>query len=154
MRYYYKLVQHFLCSNSRHGTHSPFVYRLAEKVIYSKSSSSSCSTLSKAASLMSDIASFYGMPIIEAQTKVKGEGIFKVAIDSLRMEQLYALQKDYFMVLVTGIYTTRQAEKKWQQIVADKATIVTIDLFHFGIVCYRREQPKEHFRLRFPYWKY
>src|SRR5690606_3315200 len=34
MRYYWDLIQHFFVSNSRHGTHSPFVYGLASRVIY------------------------------------------------------------------------------------------------------------------------
>src|SRR5690606_3191570 len=37
MRYYFDYIYHFLVSNSRHGTHSPFVYALTEKVIYNPS---------------------------------------------------------------------------------------------------------------------
>src|SRR5690606_3388187 len=41
MRYYFDYIYHFLVSNSRHGTHSPSVYALTEKVIYNPSYKSS-----------------------------------------------------------------------------------------------------------------
>src|SRR5690606_31069785 len=34
MRYLISYVWHYLVSHSRHGTHSPFVYALADQVIY------------------------------------------------------------------------------------------------------------------------
>src|SRR5690606_36745136 len=35
-RFYVDYLIHFVCSNSRHGTHSPFVYGLVDKVFYGK----------------------------------------------------------------------------------------------------------------------
>src|SRR5690606_16115486 len=34
LRFHFEYVRHFLMSHSRHGTHSPFVYRLVDEVIY------------------------------------------------------------------------------------------------------------------------
>lgn len=36
IRYWLNYTKHFLVSNGRHGTHSPFVYRLVDEVIYAE----------------------------------------------------------------------------------------------------------------------
>lgn len=153
MRYYWKLIRHFICSNSRHGTHSPFVYKLAEQVIYAKKEVKRNKFASKTNMLMSEIASFYMLPIVSTEEEGRG-GIFQDSISNQDIASVLQLQHKYFMLFLTDIHADNFCEKKWQQIIADKATIVTIDLFHVGIVCFRKEQPKEHFTLRFPYWKY
>jgi hypothetical protein len=38
--------------------------------------------------------------------------------------------------------------RAWEEIKADPRVRVTIDLFFIGIVMFRKEQVKEHFRLR------
>ena len=36
MQFYLKYLRHYLISHSRHGTHSPFVYKLVDEVLYRK----------------------------------------------------------------------------------------------------------------------
>lgn len=152
MIYWLKYLVHFFTSNSRHGTHSPFVYALADSCIYANRENSS-KTSSSYKALIDDILQFYNISLddTEADRSSKAQVIF---IESTPIDEILILQQQNFMLFVEGIHLNAANEKKWKSIYQSKETVVTIDLFHFGIVCYRTEQPKEHFKLRFPFWKY
>lgn len=47
------------------------------------------------------------------------------------------------------IYWSEEMKKAWQEIIADKDVHVSIDLFHLGLVFFKKGQRKEHFNLRF-----
>ncbi len=47
------------------------------------------------------------------------------------------------------IHWSADMERAWETIKAHPAVTVTIDLYRVGIVFFRREQPKQHFVLRF-----
>lgn len=47
------------------------------------------------------------------------------------------------------IHWSRDMERAWEAIKQHPRVTVTIDLFHYGLVFLRREQQKEHFRLRY-----
>ncbi|ULT27349.1 hypothetical protein KUH03_11725 [Sphingobacterium sp. E70] len=45
MNYHLKYWRHYFISHSRHGTHSPFVYKLVDEVIYQKDDRDTVSNL-------------------------------------------------------------------------------------------------------------
>jgi predicted O-methyltransferase YrrM len=47
------------------------------------------------------------------------------------------------------IYWSSEMTEAWQQIKRHPQVTLTIDLFYVGLVFFRKEQPKQHFRLRF-----
>ena len=47
------------------------------------------------------------------------------------------------------IYWSAEMTEAWQQIKAQPQVMITIDLFAIGLVFFRKEQPKQHFKLRF-----
>jgi predicted O-methyltransferase YrrM len=46
------------------------------------------------------------------------------------------------------IYWSRGMTEAWEFIKAHKAVTVSVDIFHFGFVFFRKEQTKEHFKIR------
>jgi hypothetical protein len=46
------------------------------------------------------------------------------------------------------IYWSEGMAAAWTEIKADPAVTVSIDLFHFGLVFFRKESPKENFVIR------
>lgn len=46
------------------------------------------------------------------------------------------------------IYWSKEMTEAWQQISKDNRVTVSIDTFYFGLVFFRKEQPKQHFRIR------
>lgn len=51
-------------------------------------------------------------------------------------------------VVFDDIYWSEGMAKAWNQIVEDKQVTISIDLFYFGLVFFRRENQKEHFKIR------
>jgi predicted O-methyltransferase YrrM len=47
------------------------------------------------------------------------------------------------------IYWSAEMAEAWRQIKAHPEVMLTIDLFYVGLVFFRKEQPKQHFKLRF-----
>ena len=141
MFYFLKKISHFLTSNSRHGTHSPFVYALADDLIYNNS-------IVRGKSLIDDIISYY---------ESKGHAYNSFLITDLNthtLEELLQLQESYFMVFLKDIHRRGSDERVWKGMQTHTDFVVLIDLFEFGIVCKRKEQPKENFKLRYPYLFY
>ena len=67
---------------------------------------------------------------------------------------------DYFNLLLKKCHThsvlvfddinwSQEMKQAWSSIKNHEAVTVTIDLFAFGIVFFRREQEKEHFKIRY-----
>ena len=52
------------------------------------------------------------------------------------------------MLLIKGMYNSKKAIKNWKQIKKMEQVRVTVDLFYCGIVFFRKEQAKEHFKIR------
>lgn len=47
-----------------------------------------------------------------------------------------------------AIYSHQEIEEAWLEIKNHKKVTVTVDIFHWGIVFFRKEQAKEHFKIR------
>lgn len=66
--------------------------------------------------------------------------------------EYYRLIKKYAhnetMFIFDDIHWSLEMEEAWKEIVADKEAHVTCDVFHFGLVFFRKEQVKQHFVLR------
>lgn len=151
MRYLWHLFYHFFSSNSRHGTHSPFVYRLANEVIYAASDNQSSG--SKQEKLLSDIGDYFEVGYSCSVSDVGMEKAFVVDDDMIDAEQLATLVRQFRYLVIPDIYKVYSRMECWKAICRDPRFIVCIDLFYYGLVFYRREQPKELFKLRFPYWR-
>lgn len=52
------------------------------------------------------------------------------------------------LMLLDAIYASRETQRLWNEIKADEKVTVTLDLFYCGIVFFRKEQAKEHFKVR------
>lgn len=158
MLYFLALVRHFLCSNSRHGTHSPFVYNIASDVIYSSELIRSKTIVSIRCEwkkkpnyfwLVEDILKYLGIDKLSDKGRVEAEAYWadlakdrvEDLIERVDHGQLLIIQEPYLDV------------RKWNKLIESESIVVSIDLFHFGIVLKRDEQHKENFKLRFPYWR-
>ncbi len=152
MRYLYDRVWHYLSSNSRHGTHSPFVYKLADEVIYKSPDKGQYINggMDKVDALILEISLYLGKEL----NLTYPEAIVQVDITEYTLEAILELYMNIPVLILKNIYTDNAAKQKWSALKADQTIVVTIDLFYFGIIIFRKEQPKENFKLRFPYAKY
>ena len=52
------------------------------------------------------------------------------------------------LFIFDDIYWSQEMTEAWQEIIAHPKVTVSIDTFWWGIIFFRKEQPKEHFRIR------
>ncbi|WP_367890065.1 O-methyltransferase [Polaribacter pectinis] len=60
---------------------------------------------------------------------------------------LGSIHNDSYFIF-DDIYWSKEMHEAWQEIKNNAAVKVTVDLFYFGIVFFRKEQEKEHFKIR------
>ena len=159
MRYYWDLIRHFFVSNSRHGTHSPFVYDLASHVIYNVSR-----LKIDTVTVSSDFNPTYRSLLLAILTHMdvkelgylgqlgQAEALF-ADLRSNTVDEIAQAVRQGKVIVVHEPFRTRKTKRIWQQLVQSTDIVVSINLFHFGILMYRKEQRKENFQLRYPFWK-
>lgn len=149
MRYLWRLLFHFISSNSRHGTHSPFVYRMADGVIYAKTKNASGGD--KPQILLYDLAAYFDVDYALSHLETGNDKALIIEDAMADIEQLTILQRQFKYLVIPGIYKDKRRKQLWESVCRDPRFIVCIDLFYYGLIFYRSEQPKELFKLRFPY---
>lgn len=152
MKYIWHLFFHFFSSNSRHGTHSPFVYKIANEVVYVRSKNAD-KAVSKPQALLCDLAAYFDVAYVHSGSVRGRDRSWVVEDDVVDVEQLAKLCPYFKYLVIPNIYADKARKQLWHVIVQDTRFIVCIDLFYYGLIFNRSEQPKELFKLRFPYWR-
>lgn len=153
MRYLLSYIYHFFISNSRHGTHSPFVYSLAEKVIYNPVYKSRQHVdypegfSPKYWNLLNKILSYWEVPNLNTDLKDSIAKAYWIEGPEHNFPELLNLVEQGKILIVHQPYQKAQ-KRLWKNLIADERVIVSINLFHFGIVLKRDGQRKEDFLLR------
>ncbi|GHE23609.1 hypothetical protein [Sphingobacterium griseoflavum] len=156
MGYYWALIKHFITANSRHGTHSPFVYRLAEQVVYAKKTSGVAAVAMPRhfpwgyRLLLQQILPFCGVSGLGTLHEGEDSAAIWVDLDDVSAERILHLVERGKILIV---HEPHKREAIWDTLTANELVVVSIDLFHFGMLMHRDGQRKDHFILRYPYWK-
>jgi hypothetical protein len=69
---------------------------------------------------------------------------FNTCLESIHNNSLFILN---------DIYGNREATATWTSLKKHSKVSVSVDLFYFGIIFFRREQAKEHFKVRVSLFK-
>ena len=52
------------------------------------------------------------------------------------------------VIVVAGIHRNRRTREWWQQLVNDSATVVTYDMYSYGLLFFDKERRKQHYTLK------
>lgn len=156
-------VSFYFASTNQHGVHSPFVYDYVTKCLYKKTKFKASVSLKI---LLKSISYFEYRTIRLVDKKVgikekikaicpdssftqnKADIIFS-SMDSLKFTELDPIHlQNNTLLLVDYIHTNRNNFKHWGELKKLDQVSVTIDLFYCGLVFFRKEQAKEHFKIR------
>lgn len=151
MRYYFDYIFHFLVSNSRHGTHSPFVYALTEKVIYNPSYKGQNFVEFPEGfnpnyfPLLKKIWSFWEVNTLSKDLQDKDAQSYW--IDGKEDSEVILSLIDAGKIIV--FHEPYKQKRQWKKLIDDQRVTVSINLFHFGILLKREGQRKQDFLLRY-----
>ena len=155
-------LKFLLKSTNQHGVHSPFVYHFVTKGLYQKNKKDIISikypvlkSLKRSErKVLSKIIQYFSIDTISFDLNDSTENLDKEyhvlylkLSDDLILPPLEQLTSKHFVV-VSDIYKNKKTNVKWLEIIEKEAATVTINLFYFGIIFYRKEQAKEHFNIR------
>lgn len=155
-------INYLIRSKNQHGIHSPFVFDFATKGLYQKQKYQEKLNL-KTTSL--DFSKTEEKVLIKILKYFKIQNEFNTIINSTKTSDknhkvLYYndLKKNIFdslgfnpsikMLIIRRIHQSKESELKWVEIINFENATVTVDLFYFGLVFFRKEQRKEHFIIR------
>lgn len=160
-----KHLKFLLTSTNQHGVHSPFVFSYLTQCLDAKKIYAHSKTIDL---LLKSISYFEcknlrieGNPEIRAIVSQKFPSMqfedipFDIVYGDMLHPQVFSDvlsdKKNIHnnsMILLDSIYRNKDSERLWTEIKADESVTVTLDLFYCGLVFFRKEQAKEHFKIR------
>lgn len=155
-RFHFEWLVHFLSANSRHGTHSPFVYRLVDEVVYAKrKASESGDKVKRLTARLIDWLQPSTVYTLGSEQHLPSPLDF-VMIDcsdyekvGAQIEALWPRLHSKSVLVLSDFHCHAGAKALWQSIKAKPDVTVTIDLFRVGLVFFHPGQAKEDFKIRY-----
>jgi hypothetical protein len=152
-------IKFILKSSNQHGVHSPFIYDLITQGLYKKGNKTTVlnnyaelkKLSTKEQKVLSNIINYYKINKIYFDFKSLENNLnneFKLLyIKELNQSTFLKNDSNYFVV-INKIHKNKNVGSIWRKLIRNKKATVTIDLFYFGLVFFRKEQVKEHFIIR------
>lgn len=163
----YRLISHIkflLTATNQHGVHSPFMYRFVTKCLYSPphfKTSKSINILLKTLVHFNikEVHMVGGDQNIKMFLSLNGitittSGSALICLESLNQNSIgkYLTQNSLIgndtIVYVPEIYRDKERTILWQNLIELEPVRVSLDMFYGGIIFFRRELAKEHFKIR------
>ncbi len=153
-------------STNQHGVHSPFIYSYVTKCLYSQQKYKNPKSLNI---LLKSIAYFEAKRIMLPDSEI---GLREIILRNFPNTEFVTAAADIIflpkdaikqakkiiseeknlnnntMLLIDGIYLSDQNEAIWKTLKQNPKVTVTVDMFYCGAIFVRREQVKEHFKIR------
>lgn len=157
------LIKFYLSATNQHGVHSPFVYNYVTKCLYKKDYLKLPITIRI---LVKSINYFKYKSIrllrpYKALERVLSSNCPEISATNLNADIIFGSISDFLseeintnqlqndtMVLLDGIYRDGVCADNWEILKKSEHVRVTIDLFYCGVLFFRKEQVKEHFKIR------
>ena len=152
-----------LTSTNQHGVHSPFVYDYVTKCLYVKSKHKA----SKSENVVLKSIPYFkidAFKVFSSDTQIENliqktlglKATIIAPFDLMYFDNpsvdLISICKEQFhndsMLLLANIHSNKKKSSIWETLKENEEVTVTIDMFHCGALFFRKEQAKEHFKIR------
>ena len=155
-------IQFILTSTNQHGVHSPFVFDFVTKGLYQKSLKSllindfiaSLKLPKKEEKILTNIFNYFNIASVTPNSEELENSLdnsYKIIyinnIDNFELVKTFSYSSKN-IVIIHKIHTQKSNLLKWKDLCNNTNATVTIDLFYFGLIFFRKTQAKEHFKIR------
>ncbi|MFC4094325.1 hypothetical protein [Euzebyella saccharophila] len=164
MYQFLQFCQFLYKSSNEHGVHSPFVFTYVTKCLYSKSKLHNDKGVNallksleyfsiKTVSIIEEGQQF--KETFEGNTDIKttAKNASFLIIDHPKNLPLDSISykndlTNGTMMYIHSPYTNKAKKESWEIVKNDSRVTVTVDMFYGAMVFFRKEQVKEHFKIR------
>jgi len=156
-RYWLDYLQHLLKANTRHGTHSPFVYRLLDEVVYPRRRAGE--PRDKTERLVSRLRNRFApnrrAADLDGAQKQRDtdfivlDNISHTTVDLQRLSSMLPQMHAGSVLVVLDIYRRAARKRLWQRIQTMPGVTITIDFFRVGLVFFHQGQAPQNFKIRY-----
>ncbi len=130
---YLQYLKYKFTAKTRHGVHSPFVYRFVEEVLNDYASFDTPAKLT----------AFFG-----AQNIHFIPGAYPNHWPQLVGEEMKSAHND-LVIAIPNIYKSSQHSAVWHQLVAMPQVTLSLDIYEYGLLLFRKEfLEKQHFVIK------
>ena len=156
-------IKFYISATNQHGVHSPFVYSYVTQCLYKKSNFrlpisqkillksllyfdfKTVRILGDSVSVRKNIQAY--CPDINWNRDMNKAWYADESIDQFLEAEVPQMPNDAVLI-INGIHKTKRENEKWERLKNETFVRVTVDLFYCGVVFFRKEQAKEHFKIR------
>ncbi len=157
-------IKFLFSATNQHGVHSPFIYNFVTKCLYKKSKIRGPKYIKV---LLKSLAYFKVENIRIAPKDPSLENLIMKSFPQIKFNQpedlifmdspnneLFTLiikEKTYHndtMVLIRDLYKNKKNTQDWEVFKQNENVTVSVDMFNCGALFFRKEQAKEHFKIR------
>ncbi len=155
-------IKFLFSATNQHGVHSPFVYAYVTKCLYKRRQIKLPITLKILVKSL-DYFKYHSLRILGNDEKIEetikqycpnisftknDTDVLFGSISDLNIGlEVNNLPNDSMLVL-DGIHKNPNNLESWEKLKALEHVRVTVDLFYCGVIFFRKEQAKEHFKIR------
>lgn len=164
MHRFISYIKFLFSATNQHGVHSPFIYNFVTKCLYKKSKIRGPKHIKV---LLKSLAYFKVENIRIVPKDPSLENLIMKSFPQIKFNQpedlifmdspnneLFTLiikEKTYHndtMVLIRDLYKNKKNTQDWEVFKQNENVTVSVDMFNCGALFFRKEQAKEHFKIR------
>lgn len=149
-------LQFLLKATNQHGVHSPFIYNYVTKCLYKKEKlhrNKSYNVVLKSIAYFNIKTAFITLEELKKNITTNlnytNNSVDFGYLNYPNLDKFTAINyHNNTMVFIDNIYSSKQTKETWEQIKLLNNVTVTVDVFYGAAVFFRKEQAKEHFKIR------